>query len=207
MSPETARLVFTLAFAAGVVTWLVGILFHRRTFRGLEAGRDPAVSGEVDVPASPADVQNRLVRALRGGLAGFGPVLLTEVADSRVAGALALVGRPADSPRAMRFAVELRDAAGATSAAFRVQGLPAAWMRTASAVCVYVLTPAVLILVGYLIPRHVLSSDSESVRAQAVQTAQIIHFLWPPFLFCGLSRYLRRVVDSLFRNLLRNTAF
>jgi hypothetical protein len=163
------------------------------------------VSGEVEVAAALSDVQSRLVRALRGGLAGFGPVLLTEVADSRVAGALALAGRSADSPRAMRFAVDLRVAAGATSAAFRVQGLPAAWMRLASAVCVYVLTPAVLVLVGFLIPRHVLSSDSESVRAQAVQTVQIIHFLWPPF--CGLSRYLRRVVGGVFRSLLRNTAY
>ena len=43
--------------------------------------------------------------------------------------------------------------------------------------------------------------------AQAVQMAQVVHFLWPPFLFGGLYRQRRRVAEEGFDRLLHNLPF
>jgi hypothetical protein len=59
-----------------------------------------------------------------------------------------------------------------------------------------------LLLVGTLIWFLVLPSPVDAVRWQVFQTFQIVHALWPPFLFIGLYSTGRRQSKTYFSNLL-----
>jgi hypothetical protein len=49
-----------------------------------------------------------------------------------------------------------------------------------------------LLLVGGLVWYFVIPSQEPAVRAQVLQTLQIVHALWPPFLFLGILSLARR---------------
>ncbi len=53
---------------------------------------------------------------------------------------------------------------------------------------------------------YVLPSPNPGVRNQAVQMVQVVHFLWPPFLFAALSgqasRFLWARIKALVHNML-----
>jgi hypothetical protein len=59
-----------------------------------------------------------------------------------------------------------------------------------------------LLIVGGLIWYFVLPSQNPAVQWQVVQTLQIAHALWPPFLFIWLYRAGRRQSKTYFSNLL-----
>jgi hypothetical protein len=52
---------------------------------------------------------------------------------------------------------------------------------------------------------YVIPNPNPSVRGQAFQVVQVVHFLWPPFLFAALSRqpvrWISARVDALVTNL------
>jgi hypothetical protein len=54
----------------------------------------------------------------------------------------------------------------------------------------------------YVISTHVVHHPDPSVRTQSVQMVQVIHFLWPPFLFAGVSRKFNRLLRTLSDRLL-----
>jgi hypothetical protein len=60
----------------------------------------------------------------------------------------------------------------------------------------------VLMIVGGLIWYFVLPSQNPAVQWQVMQTLQIAHALWPPFLFLGLYSAGRRQSKTYFSNLL-----
>jgi hypothetical protein len=59
-----------------------------------------------------------------------------------------------------------------------------------------------LVVVGGLIWHFVLPSQNEAVQWQVLQTLQVTHALWPPFLFMWLYRSGRRQSKTYFSNLL-----
>jgi hypothetical protein len=204
MKLELARTILVLILSAGAIAWFAALLFHRRTFAWrLPRPDEPEATEEVEIPAEPAVVRRRILATLRGGLAGLGPVALGDQAEDRVAGELWFAAR---SRKPVRFEISLRPGSGSTLATCRLRGLPGGWMRIVSAAFVYGLSPATLAAAAVIFPRAVLGSDDPAVRGQVVQAIQVIHFLWPPFLFCGLTRYLRRLTVGAFRTLLRNMA-
>ena len=64
---------------------------------------------------------------------------------------------------------------------------------------------AALIIAPWLAFAYALPSPNPNVRAQAFQVCQMVHFLWPPFLFAFLSRQPGRMfrarMDALVHNL------
>jgi hypothetical protein len=60
----------------------------------------------------------------------------------------------------------------------------------------------VLLIVGFLIWYFVLPSEAPAVQWQVLQTLQISHALWPPFLFLWLYSAGRRQSKIYFSNLL-----
>jgi hypothetical protein len=62
----------------------------------------------------------------------------------------------------------------------------------------------VMLVVGSLIWYKVLPSDDLSVRWQVLQTLQITHAIWPPFLLIGIYSMGRRQSKTYFSNLLSN---
>jgi hypothetical protein len=62
-------------------------------------------------------------------------------------------------------------------------------------------------LVGgfWLIRTYVVPNPNPGIRGQVVQMVQVVHFLWPPFLFGGLYRMrikaIRNAFDAFIHNL------
>jgi hypothetical protein len=208
VSHETARLIHLVALGAGVLVWLVALRFHFRAFRRTD-DLDPEVlaGGEEEVAAPRGAVRDRVVEALRsGGSSPFSSVLIEEATDRRIAGRASAL--PAGhSGRRLAFEIELTDQGSATRGAWRVRGSGSSGLKVASGVFVFLLAPAALAAAAFLIPAYILKSDDPSVRGQALQTLQVVHFLWPPFLFGALYRRNARMVGTMLENVLRNAAF
>jgi len=214
MMEETATTIFAAILAGGVVIWLLALVLHRRVFRPVDPAEPQVLSyGEIMIEAPAAEVAEKSVATLRGGLPGIGPVLLEEANDRRIAGEVTMVaetrGATSRSPigGGVRFLVELSPLGSGTAAVYRIFGTGGGCLKTASALFVYLITPAVLAAAGYLVPTFILSNEEPMVRYQVFQTCQIIHFLWPPFLFLGLRRRAAKVVTRSLTTVLQNAAF
>ena len=214
MNEETAFTIFTAILGGGAVVWLITLLMHRRVFRAVDPMEPQVLArGEVLIEAPASEVSEKAVAALRGGLQGIGPIRLEEGDDNRIAGEVSFVnssrGATGRSPvgGGMRFEVELSPLGSRTSAIYRILGTGAGCLKTVSALFVYLLIPGVLLAAGYLVPTFIISSEEPAVRYQVFQTCQIIHFLWPPFLFAGLSRRVVRAVTRSLTSVLANSAF
>jgi hypothetical protein len=60
----------------------------------------------------------------------------------------------------------------------------------------------VMLIVGSLVWFVVIPSDAPGVRWQVFQAVQIVHALWPPFMFLGMYNTGRRQSITYFSNLL-----
>lgn len=214
MTEETATTIFTAVLAGGVVIWLFALILHRRVFRPVDPAEPQVLSyGELTIEAPIADVTEKSVATLRGGLPGIGPVRLTEANDRRLAGCVDMVGgsrgATGRSPigSGVRFLVEFTPHDPETAATYRIFGTGGGCLKTASGLFVYLITPAVLAAAGYLVPTFILENGDPAGRYQVFQTCQIIHFLWPPFLFFGLRRRVAKAVTRSLTNVLQNAAF
>lgn len=63
-----------------------------------------------------------------------------------------------------------------------------------------------LVVGGWVIYEYCLPSPEAAIRTQAIQIAQVAHFLWPPFLFGGLYRQKRRLMKEGLETLLIETS-
>jgi hypothetical protein len=208
VSAETASLVHQVVLGIGILTWIAALVCHRRTFRPLDPMAPEILrGGELDIDADPATVRDRLVDALRGG-GGHPGLFAIEEASDRYIGGEATVFTRGQRRGSLRFDVQLAAGVRGTRATWRVLGTSGiGGLEWASRLFVYGLSPLALAAAAYLVQTLVLPSDEPAVRGQAVQTLQVAHFLWPPFLFCGLRRRTLAVVTTMVTNILRNAAF
>ncbi len=214
MTEEAAFTIFAVILLGGIVVWLIALLLHRRVFRPADPANPQVVArGEVEIDAPMAEVMEKTIATLRGGLLGVGPVLLEVADDSRIAGEVSFVGSSRGatgrSPigRGVRFEVELGALGSRTLASYRIIGTGGGCLQHASALFIYFLTPAALTTAGFIIPTFVISNEDPAIRYQVFQTCQIIHVLWPPFLFIGLRGRVAGVVTRALTNVLSNAAF
>lgn len=210
MSLGTATILHYAILAAGVITWLFAFYVHKRAFRLVDPTQPTLMrSGQVDVQASLQEVRDKTVESLRSGaLGGTGTVLLTEATDRHIAGEVQMLTpkKGAGGGKAF-FSVDLREMGGGTQAEYRLDGKGRSLLGLVSAFFVYILCPAVMIAAHLLVKRYVLESDNPKHYEAALQTVQIVHFLWPPFLFAYLRRHLAGSAETALTNVLRNTAF
>lgn len=208
MDPETARITHYAILAGGVLVWLAALWFHRRAFRTVDPLHpDVLAEGEIEVPAPRGTVRDRLVQSLRVRPGELGGSFLIERADDRRVSGRASVFPTTTSPRRAGFEVDLADVGSGTRATWRVTKGAGSGLRRASALFVYFLSPAVLAAAAVVMAAFVLPSDDPSVRAQSIQTIQVIHFLWPPFLLASLGRRIDRLVGTWLETALQNAAF
>ena len=207
MSAETAWTIHLTILAVGVAAWFVAIWFHRRSFAPPDP-RDPELlrAGEVDVDASPDPVREKLVAALRG-TGGVWTVLLEEVTNERVRGNISpFAGRQGIRP--FEFEVRLRSGRNGTKADWRIRRQGAAGgFRKVARLFTYVLPPLAMLAAAYAIQTWAIPSDDPDTRGQAIQTIQIVHFLWPPYLFGGIHRRMVTTAATALSTAIRNTAF
>ena len=66
----------------------------------------------------------------------------------------------------------------------------------------------IALAVGFLLVHlFVVQSQNPAVRWQTMQMAQVVHFLWPPFLFGGLDRMHHRIVSRAFDTFVHNLPY
>lgn len=77
-------------------------------------------------------------------------------------------------------------------------------MRSISLGIIFLVGLPVMLLVGNLVWHFVLPSEYPAIRWQVLQTLQIAHALWPPFLVGAIYSIGRRQSKTYFSNLLSN---
>ena len=211
---RSAFTAFAVIITVEIAVWLITLLIHRRVFRPDDPANPQVFArGELEIDAPIEDVWENTLATLRGGLQGVGSVLIKVADDSRIAGEVSFSGSSrgptGHSPigRGMRFDVEFEALGSRTLATYRIIGTSGGCLQSASALFVYFLIPAVLAVVGIVILTFVVGSENPDTRYQVFQTFQIIHILWPPFLFMGLRGRVAGVVTKALRDVLSNAAF
>jgi hypothetical protein len=217
MDPETSKGVVIAIASIGGVAWLAGLSVLLRATRERRARVHEAVErfdvsresaegtivGEAEVDGTSGELSAKLANLLaRDGLGPLGPVkivscdgheLVFETLDPISSPSVGRRGwfrlAPAGKRTRIEYAVE-------TSSGRVLLGL--GWL-------ILFLGLAGLIAGVWLEFTYVVPSPDPNIRTQAVQMVQVVHLLWPPFLFAHVSRrpatMLRTRVESLVNNL------
>ena len=217
MAAELAQAIVYLITTIGAVVWVSGLWFLIRSVpkqpsagAGLE-GSDPSrrapqglIAGHAEIPGTPGDLsakaaailakeQVKIVQRTEGRVVfeGVGPgVVGTAVAQHIRRGELRFTA--AGSNRTgidYAIAVPQGRVLLVLGAVFQALGLVA--------------------LVGgfFAMTTWVVPNPDPAVRGQALQMMQVVHFLWPPFLFGAVYRMRRRTVQSRFEILVNNLPY
>lgn len=212
MEAETARLIEIGITAAGALAWGAGLGFVRRATRE-PPQPDPeapgrfrplppdTLAGRVETTGTGDAVLSALIGACASRLAGSGRLEVKERGRSsfefRTEGGM--------GPRLVSGRFETRPAGGDRVEVHyqaRLGGVAA--LRHLAWICL-ALGLAAVVAGAALILTMVAPHPDPSVRGQALQGLQIVHFLWPPFLFSAMHRRMRRwmraQVESTIHNL------
>lgn len=214
MDEDTARLVVIAVTAVGTLAWLAGLTAMIRAGRDRresarvaaerfsaegEPGRGTIV-GEAEVDGQPEELSSKLATQLaRESVGPFGPVKVVASDDREVA--FEPAGAPMNGFRGGRVRLTPMGQRTRIEYALRTSGsglLIGGWFMLA-------LGLGTLIVVPCLAFTFAVPSPDPNVRAQSVQVVQMVHLLWPPFLFAALARQpgrmLRARMDALVHNL------
>ena len=214
MEPETAKTLVVAITAVGSVAWMTSLVMllragrERREAVELAAERfevegdfaPGAIVGEAEIQGQPEDLSAKLAGLLaRDGMGPFGPVKI--VSQDRKEVAFEPAGSAMMGFRSGRL--RLKSVGKKTRVSYAIEVARPWYLRIAwvfQAIGLVALVAAPTLALSLAIP-----SPNPNVRAQAVQIVQMVHFLWPPFLFAYLSRLPGRMIrgrmDSLVHNL------
>jgi hypothetical protein len=224
MDTETARWVFYAIATIGFIVWLAAAQFVGATIRSErdavrrtmgEFGLDKAPSGRLqvgrtEVEGQPAELAAKAAGALvKSGQGPLGPVKILSKTDERLVFEGAgqnVVGQP--SWRSVGRGQMQFTAAGPnrTAIAYAVELTSGQWLLTC-ALIFNALGLAALLVGSALMLTWVIPNLNPAIRAQTVQMVQVVHFLWPPFLFAGLYRSVRRSVRVGFEVFVHNLPY
>ena len=220
MSEETARTVLYAMTSVGAILWLSGLATLRMASReghAVEApdpdrfGPDePRESGNVLVGAevvegTPAELSRRAAACLASEGAGWlGPIRVRERTDERVRFE-ALPGPAWNALRggALRFEA---DSPSRTRVSYRAEIGGGRWLLVAG-VLVQALGLVALFVGFWLARTYAVQAADLAARSQVIQMVQVVHFLWPPFLFAALYRGRRRTVRAVLDALVSNLPY
>jgi hypothetical protein len=218
---ETAKTIVIGITALGAIGWLAGLAVMLRCTRERHARAGEAaelfeVDGDIpentivgwaDIAGQPEALATKLAERLaHNGLGPFGPVKIVacerheiafEAAGPNLGGAA--YGGSGFRRGRVRFTVSGTrtrvDYVVEISSRGRIL-LGLGWVALALGLMALVAAP--WLEFAYVLP-------NANLRVQAIQTMQMVHFLWPPFLFAFLSRQpdrvLRAQMDALVNNI------
>jgi hypothetical protein len=211
------ELVFYVITAVAVAVWLAAFWFMRNTtLRAAATPPDEApeeltpapsdrlAAGSAEVAGRPADLSARAAACLAKSTLPLGPVKILEQTGDRVAfEALEHMGGRLFERGQMRFYAVAPDR---TRIDYAVVVPARAWLLRVG--WLFVVLGLVAIGIGFtLIYTLVLPSPNPAVQWQATQMVQVVHFIWPPFLFGGLYRRMQRHVRNVFDGLAHNLPY
>lgn len=196
MDLQTAAFWLDTIAAIGIAVWLIGVWFTKRT-RALLL--EP-VLGEVAVPVAPRALLQRLSATIAEARMGspFANCVIDSATDTE------LRWHSERGPHAHRGVVQIAADADGARATYGITGSNK--MLRGGMIA---LTIGALVVPGlYLLLRTwALPSEYPGARGQVLQMTQCVHALWPPFLFAGLARGMRKAVRSELERTLRNAPF
>ncbi|MDX2036227.1 MAG: hypothetical protein SFX72_06215 [Isosphaeraceae bacterium] len=223
MSIENAEFTLYIISAIALTVWIGSFEYLRRVairrrsrragsaekFVIEEVGNSPAEAGRVELKGESDHLAAKLASLLaREGFGFLGPVELTHVDSGRVAFKAACI-TPGRAKAAFRLAgdVEFRPVgSGATAATWTVQAPGSDGLLTAAWI-IQGVSLAVGILLFVLMRGFVVENPNSAIRGQVFQMIQIVHFLWLPFLFAGLSSWRERVAEERVRTMISNLPY
>ncbi len=224
MNAETARLVLFAITAVALVVWVIGLrflLWSAKVPGRSDGGQDERfgpdqptpknlVVGNAEVEGQAADLLAKATSALASQAMGaLGQFRILERTDdcvtfegsgpshgSKSGGQIIRRGQfqftPLGSGRtAIDYAVDVSSGRGLliVGAVVQVLGL-------------------IAIIVGFLLIHTLVIPDPKpAVRGQVFQMIQVVHFLWPPFLFGGLYRFRHRQVRDGLKTFVHNLSY
>jgi hypothetical protein len=217
MAIDTAELVLAVITGVGFAVWIIGLRFvlasrprdsttDLQTFSP-EDGYDRWLHGSVEVEGEPHSLARKAASLLIKDSSG--PIKILALTDDRVQ--FERVGPSG-----------LHQAGGNWFGRGEFRFLPLGHNRTRVeyaiewaapsgflwAACIIQAVGLIGLIAGcWLIYTFVVFSPNPAIRWQTVQMAQVVHFLWPPFLFAGLYRRGRREVKAKFEALTNNLPY
>ncbi len=222
MDPEVAKaIVIGIAFVA-LLVWLFALQMMMRASRERRALSDDVaqdtgaehpsgtITGSAEVPGQPDALSAKLAERLaRDGLGFLGPIRITH-ADRREVSFEAIGHTPggAGAPPAnlRRGVVTFSSAGNKTRIEYHVEAGSGRGLLTIGWLCIALGLAAVVI--GLCVEFYVvIPSPQAAIRAQAFQMIQVIHFIWPPFLFAHISRQPARLIRNQFEALIHNLPY
>jgi hypothetical protein len=224
MDPETASVVLAAITAVGAVVWLAGLQFLIRSHPRRQFGEQPDSAEAVRADECPegwfcgsADVEGES-RALATRAAAllanstpltFGPVKILEKTDRDIRFERVEVGQANQPPAQWFRRGELRFTplrSGRTRVAWAVEPANVRWLLWLAAG--FQVGGLLVLVVGcWGLATFVVPSPDPAIRWQTIQMVQVVHFLWPPFLFGGLYRRGSRAVAGQFEALAHNLPY
>jgi hypothetical protein len=212
VDPESGKFVVIAITAVGALAWLAGLTSVLRASRerresalraaerfDIREGSAPGtIVGEAEVEGQPEELSAKLAGQLaRDSFGPFGPVKI--VARDRHEVAFEPAGRSLMGFRGGR--VRLEPAGSRTHISYAIETSPgvmliAGWIALALGLAAVI--GEAWIMFTFVIP-------DPKLHGQEIQAIQMVHFLWPPFLFAHLARQPGRMfrarMDALVHNL------
>jgi hypothetical protein len=217
MSPETARIVILGVAAIGWAAWLVSVILALGLVKGPEKDyrRDAAadVAGTVRVPGRAVTLSKLLTDRIAS--MAIGPMgaqcRIAESTSERVrvempATVYSFRGTPRATPY-LNVDVSFRDAGGNVEISYEADLSKLRKKMGIIALCVNVLGLLAITVLPAGLYLYVASSHNPAVRWQSAQVVQMVHFLWPPYLFLGMYRRARRLLATALETLVTNLQY
>jgi hypothetical protein len=216
MSPEIAQQVVFGITAVGVVVWLLSLNFLVKSARLLQLAKQEGFSeppaqnlltGSAEVEGDPKALAAKAAAILAKGT--LGPLKIVDKTDDRI-----VFERPdpgiANQPAGRWFRRgELRFMGlrqNRTQVEWAVEPAAFQWMLEVGSI-VQIVGLVGLIVGCWAMSTYVATSPEPAVRWQSLQMLQVVHVLWPPFLFSGLYRRGIRGVTAEFEALANNLPY
>lgn len=221
MTEATAQVIFCAIMSVGVAIWCLSLTITWRA--RLNCRRDsnaspvelfdgPTMSGELTVVGSPENITAGLVDAFRPRLMGLYGAKYAVVEQTSERVMLKKLGAVVcNQPSGLLF--------GDALFKFKPKGADrvcvsytlgfASLARLVNTIAVATILGfglPIMLLVGSLIWFLVIPSPEPAVRWQVLQTVQIAHVLWPPFLFFWILSHARRKSKAFVEQLVYDVA-
>jgi hypothetical protein len=224
VNADTATVILTAITALAVIVWLTGLKFLVSSARKGQRGQavEPAgsedaglsegrfLTGAAELEGQAALLASKAASLLaRGTLFPDVPVKIVEKSDSLVRFERLDPGIPGQSAGRWFRRGQLSFSSlggGRSRVEWAVELADTRWLLKAG--FIFQIAGLLAIVAGcWAILTFVVASPNPAIRWQVVQMVQVVHLLWPPFLFGGLYRRAWRGVASRMEALAHNLPF
>lgn len=224
MDEETARWLLYGITAVAAVVWVMGARFLGASFRGkADRDREPgdrfdsfpqssptSIRDSVEVEGSPEELAAKATSLLADKGAGpAGPLKIVESRNDRlIVEGMRASSDPQSPGRYLRRAEFHFKPAGGRRTRIEYEIQLASGRGLMLGGMIFQLLGLLAIVAGFsLISTYVVPNPNPAVRGQTFQMLQVVHLLWPPFLFGAVYRRGRNALRDAFEVLLHNLPY